>query len=73
MDSMSDYLEWFLMTSEENRTSIGRSVRDIALHYYMGLTGKNEKDAEDIFPRALAANDALAQSALRLAEHEVLH
>lgn len=61
------------MTKEEDRISIGRNVRDIALHYYMGLTGRNEKEAADIFPSALAANDALAQSSLRLAEHEVLH
>ena len=61
------------MTSEEDRVSKGRNVRDIALHYYSGLTGKNVKDASDIFPKALMANDALAESALRLAEHEVLH
>lgn len=61
------------MTNEEERASKGNSVRAIALHYYIELTGCNEKEAADIFPRALAANDALAQSALRLAEHEMLH
>ena len=60
------------MVSQEARVSTGKSVRDIALHYYMGLTGQSEHNAAKMFPNALEANDALAESALRLAEQEVI-
>ena len=39
----------------------------------MKLAGRNEKESADIFPKALMSNSALAESALRLSEHEVLH
>ena len=61
------------MVEKDTRISLGRTVRDIALHYYTGLTGYGELKASQMFPNALAANDALAESALRMAEHEILH
>lgn len=39
----------------------------------MGLTGQNEYNAEKSFASALVSNNNLAGSALRMAEHEVLH
>ena len=61
------------MTSEEGRISTGKSVIDIAFHYYIGLTGMSEEKAKGIFATAVSENDGYAESALRLAEHEVLH
>lgn len=61
------------MVEKDGRVSLGQTVREIALHYYMGLTGQNEYNAEKSFATALASNNNLVGSALRMAEHEVLH
>ena len=61
------------MVEQKDRISMGENVRKIALHYYMGLTGENEYNAEKTFRSALASDSNLATSALRMAEHEILH
>lgn len=61
------------MTDEKDRYSTGRKVREIALHYFAGLAGLDEKEASGLFSVALTSGDLLADSALRLAEHEVNH
>lgn len=62
------------MVKQEDRISIGESVRDRAVHYYMGLTGNsNEETAKETFKYGVSSDDSLIASALRLAEHEVLH
>ena len=60
------------MLDEKQRRSIGQEVKSIALHYYIGLAGMSEKEAEKAFLARLVSNDAIAISALRLAEREAM-
>ena len=60
------------MFNLEYRISVGKSVKDIAWHYFAGLKGISIKDAQKEFEKELTRGDLLAASALRMAEREVL-
>jgi hypothetical protein len=60
----------FYMVSAESRCITGQIVIDNAVHYYEGLTKLNGDEAAKQFKNRLSSNDALAVSALRLAEKE---
>lgn len=62
------------MVRQEDRISMGGSVRDRAVHYYMGLTGNsNEEAAKETFKYGMSSDHSLIASAPRLAEHEIPH
>lgn len=60
------------MVNEEERRLIGEKVREIAPHYYAGLTRRSLEDAEKAFKSRAQWPDLLINSALRLAEKEVM-
>ncbi len=59
------------MLTQEQRTAFGKSVKDIARHYFVGLEGISIDDAQKEFEQQLNRGDPLAVSALRLAEREI--
>lgn len=58
--------------NREYRISIGKSVIDIAWHYYAGLRKIPLEEAQQQFNEQLHLGDPLAESALRMAEREVM-
>lgn len=61
------------MADEKGRRSMGQNVRQLAVQYFEGLAGLEKAEAEKFFKSALSAGDPLANSALRMAEHEIVH
>ncbi|AKA47889.1 hypothetical protein IX51_00955 [uncultured archaeon] len=62
------------LTAEESRISTGKAVRDIAVHYYAGLTKRSVKEVEGLFENVIHGEyNPLVTSALRLAEYELTH
>ena len=59
------------MLTQEQRTAFGKSVKDIARHYFVGLEGISIDDAQREFEEELYRANELAVSALRLAEREI--
>ncbi|MGP6220963.1 hypothetical protein [Caldiplasma sukawensis] len=51
---------------------MGKSVIDIAWHYYAGLRKIPLEEAQEKFNQYLFAEDPLIESALRMAEREVM-
>lgn len=60
------------LVSREDRISLGKSVIDIAWHYYAGLRKIPLEDAQKQFNEQVYLGDPLAESALRMAEREVM-
>lgn len=60
------------MLSFEQRKSLGQQVADIAPHYYAGLKRMSMDEAKIEFENRIYMEDALANSALRMAEWEIL-
>lgn len=60
------------MLSVEQRKSLGQQVIDIAHHYYAGLKRISVDEAKIEFENRIYMEDALANSALRMGEREVL-
>ncbi len=58
--------------TEEQRVSMGQHVKDTAWHYYAGLKGIPLTDAKKEFNDRLVDHDMLVDTALRMAEREVL-
>ena len=58
------------MVSAETRRITGQIVIDTAVHYYEGLAKLSGDEAAKQFKNRLSSNDALAVSALRMAEKE---
>jgi hypothetical protein len=61
------------MFEKSTRISMGQGVRSIAIHYYIGLTGIKESEAENSFDDAIKSHNPIVVSALRMAEYEVFH